>query len=123
MMKQAVDAYYRKEYALTTITLASMWEGIIYKKNNDHSGKKGNKTKDNFRKLVDRNKCHAIAADYFEKYIMYDCRSNEQVIDDVPGRNSMMHSFSKKYPSRKAALNAILFTNFLLHLKPLETEV
>jgi len=122
MMKQAVDAYHRKEYALTTVMLASMWEGIIYEKVNDLRRKQGKRTKQNFEKLVDRNDCDAVASDYFNNYIMYDCESDEQVIDDVPGRNSMMHSFSKKYPSKKAALNAILFTEFLLNLERLETE-
>ena len=48
---------------------------------------------------------------------MYSCYSVEEVIDDVPGRNSSAHSWYSEYPSKKAALNAILFTDFLLRLE------
>jgi hypothetical protein len=53
---------------------------------------------------------------------MYNCNSSAETILDVPGRNSAAHSFYESYPTRKAALNAILFTDFLLNLEPLEEE-
>ena len=59
---------------------------------------------------------------FFDEYIMYNCESVEEVKEDVPGRNSSAHSWYNKYPSRKAALNAILFTDFLLDIEPLEHE-
>ena len=122
MMHQAVQAYHRKEYALTIVMLSTMWEGIIYAKVNDNRGKNGNRTKQNFAVLSDQNNCDLIFQSFFNEYIMYDCRSTSQVIEDVPGRNSSAHSWYNKYPSRKAALNAILFTDYLLKLNPVYEE-
>ena len=112
MLHQAVQAYHRKEYAITIVMLSTMWEGIIYDKANDFRGKNGNRTKSNFEKLIKQNDFDELFQSFFDEYIMYDCRSVEQVIEDVPGRNSSAHSWYNKYPSRKAALNAILFTTF-----------
>ena len=50
-------------------------------------------------------------------YIFYDCNSSTDVIDDVPGRHGVAHSYYQKYPSKKAALNAILFADFLMKIK------
>ena len=121
-MRQAVQAYYRKEYAITVVMLSTMWEGIIYEKAHDARGKNGKRTKNNFEKLIEQNDFDALFQSFFDEYIMYDCRSTEQVIDDVPGRNSSAHSWYNKYPSKKAALNAILFTDFLLKLEPITNE-
>lgn len=122
MMHQAVQAYHRKEYAITIVMLSTMWEGIIYEKAHDVRGKNGKRTKNNFEKLIEQNDFDELFQSFFDEYIMYDCRSTEQVIEDVPGRNSSAHSWYNKYPSKKAALNAILFTDFLLKLEPITSE-
>ncbi len=122
IMHQAVQAYHRKEYAITVTVLSTMWEGLIYDKAKDTRGKKGKLTKENFLKLISNDDHNHIFADFFDEYIMYDCRSEAEVKADVPGRNSSAHSFYNKYPSRKAALNAILFTDFLVKLKSLNIE-
>lgn len=122
MMHQAVQAYHRKEYAITVVVLSTMWEGIIYEKAHDTRGKNGKRTKNNFEKLIEQNDFDELFQSFFDEYIMYDCRSTEQVIEDVPGRNSSAHSWYNKYPSKKAALNAILFTDFLLKLEPISNE-
>ena len=122
IMHQAVQAYYRKEYAITVTVLSTMWEGIIYDKAKDNRGKKGKITKENFSRLIAHDDYNQIFADFFDEYIMYDCRSEEDVKDDVPGRNSSAHSFYRKYPSKKAALNAILFTDFLVKLESLNID-
>lgn len=122
IMHQAVQAYHRKEYAITVTVLSTMWEGLIYDKAKDTRGKKGKLTKENFSKLISNDDYNQIFADFFDEYIMYDCRSEAEVKVDVPGRNSSAHSFYNKYPSRKAALNAILFTDFLVKLKSLNIE-
>lgn len=122
IMHQAVQAYHRKEYAITVTVLSTMWEGLIYDKAKDTRGKKGKLTKENFSKLISNDDYNQIFADFFDEYIMYDCRSEAEVKADVPGRNSSAHSFYNKYPSRKAALNAILFTDFLVKLKSLNIE-
>ncbi len=120
MMHQAVQAYHRKEYALTVVMLSTLWEGIIYDKANDPRRKSGKRTKEDFCKLISQTDYDALFGSFFDEYIMYDCRSVDDVIEDVPGRNSSAHSWYSKYPSRKAGLNAILFTDFLMKLEPLE---
>ena len=40
--------------------------------------------------------------------------------EDVPGRHGIAHCWYNKYPTKKAALNAILFTDFLLNLQARE---
>lgn len=120
MMNQAVQAYHRKEYAITVVMLSTLWEGIIYDKANDLRGKSGKRTKEDFSKLISQTDYDELFASFFDEYIMYDCRSVADVIEDVPGRNSSAHSWYSKYPSRKAGLNAILFTDFLINLEPLE---
>lgn len=122
IMHQAVQAYHRKEYAITVTVLSTMWEGIIYDKAKDTRGKKGKLTKENFSKLISNDDCNQLFADFFDEYVMYDCRSEAEVKEDVPGRNSSAHSFYNKYPSRKAALNAILFTDFLVKLESLNID-
>ena len=119
IMHQAVQAYHRKEYAITVTVLSTLWEGIIYDKAKDARGKKGRLTKENFSKLVSNEDYNQLFADFFDEYIMYDCRSEAEVKDDVSGRNSSAHSYYNRYPSRKAALNAILFTDFLVKLESL----
>ena len=123
MMHQAVQAYHRKEYAVTTAVMSTLWEGIIYEKANDTRGKKGELTKENLEKLVLQEDYDKIYASFFKEYIMYDCRSVEQVKEDVPGRHSSAHGLHKKYPSKKAGLNAILFTDFLLELEPISQDI
>lgn len=120
MMHQAVQAYHRKEYALTVVILSTLWEGIIYDKTNDFRGKSGKRTKEDFKRLILQTDYDALFVSFFDEYIMYDCRSVAEVKEDVPGRNSSAHSWYSKYPSRKAGLNAILFTDFLINLEPLE---
>lgn len=122
MMHQAIQAYHRKEYAITIVMLSTMWEGIIYEKSHDVRRKIGRRTKNNFEKLIEKNDLDELFQSFFDEYIMYDCTSVEQVKEDVPGRNSSAHSWYNKYPSRKAALNAILFTDFLLKLEPIVDE-
>ncbi len=116
MMHQAVQAYHRKEYALTVVMLSTLWEGIIYDKADDSSRKNGKRTKKNFQKLVSQSEYNEMVQSFFDEYIMYECRSEDDVKEDVPGRNSSAHSYYRKYPSRKAALNAIIFTDFLLRI-------
>ena len=122
ILHQAVQAYHRREYALTVIVLSTQWEGIIYNKTHDFGRKNTKRTKQHLTELVDKNDYFDIFNSYFEDFIMYDCCSTKDVIDDVPGRHSAAHNFYDKYPTRKAALNAILFTDFLLNLKPLDEK-
>ena len=52
---------------------------------------------------------------------MSQCDTPEDVIDGVPNRNGVSHSKYKRYPNKKASLNAILLTDFIIGLNPLPT--
>lgn len=116
ILQQAVSAYYRKEYAMTSIVLASLWEGIVAKKSNNDNFRTVRKTKSDFKSLVESNDYPQKFSQFYNEYIMYNCMSNSDVKKDVPGRHGMMHGWYNSYPSRKTALNSIIFTDFLLNI-------
>lgn len=120
ILVQSVQAYHRREYALTVSALSTLWEGIIQEKVNDDSYRISRKTRENLTKLIEENEFDKIFASFCEEFIFYDCRKAEDVKPDVPGRHGIAHCWYDTYPNRKMALNAILFTDFLLGLKPLE---
>lgn len=120
ILVQAVQAYHRREYALTVSALSTLWEGIIQEKVNDNSYRVSRKTRENLTKLIEENEFDKIFASFCEEFIFYDCRKVEEVKPDVPGRHGIAHCWYNTYPNKKMALNAILFTDFLLRLKPLE---
>ena len=120
ILVQTVQAYHRREYALTVSTLSTLWEGIIQEKVNDNSYRVSKKTRENLSKLIEENEFDKIFSSFCEEFIFYDCRKVEEVKPDVPGRHGIAHCWYNTYPNRKVALNAILFTDFLLGLKPLD---
>lgn len=111
---QTLEAYLRGEYALVIPFLATMWEGIIKSKTVEDI----KKPKDNFKKLVDDNGFDEAFSDFYNNFIIGTCYSKDEVIDGVPNRHSVAHSWYIKYPTKKAALNSILLTDFMLNLKP-----
>ena len=118
---QAINAYYRKEYALTISSLMTFWEGMIATKlGKEDNYRVSNQTRDNIAALNEENDVGDIVTQFCKECIFYDCGSPEQVIDDVPGRHAIAHAWYAKYPSRKTALNAILFTDFLFELNSKE---
>lgn len=120
ILVQSVQAYMRKEYALTISALVTLWEGIIQEKANDDSYRVSNKTRDNLKKLIEENKLDCIFSSFCDEFILYQCRAPEEVKGDVPRRHAIAHCWYDKYPNRKVALNAIIFTDFLLKLEPLD---
>ena len=50
--------------------------------------------------------------------IIGTCYSIDDIVEGVPNRHGVAHSWYNKYPNQKAALNAILLTDFLINLKP-----
>ena len=120
IFNQAVYAYHRGEYALTVSTLVALWEGIIAEKTNAPDDYRvSRKTRQNLTKLIEENDYDEIFSSFCEEFIFYDCTKPEEVKADVPGRHGIAHSWYEKYPNRKVALNAILFTDFLLKLEPI----
>lgn len=120
ILVQSVQAYHRREYALTVSALSTLWEGIIQEKMNDTSYRISRKTRENLTKLIEENEFDKIFSSFCEEFIFYNCTKPEDVKPDVPGRHGIAHCWYNTYPNRKMALNAILFTDFLLGLKPLE---
>ena len=120
ILVQSVQAYHRREYALTVSALSTLWEGIIQEKVNDTSYRISRKTRDNLTKLIEENEFDKIFSSFCEEFIFYNCTKPEDVKPDVPGRHGIAHCWYDTYPNRKMVLNAILFTDFLLGLKPLE---
>ena len=111
---QTLEAYLRKEYALVIPFLATMWEGIIKSKTEENT----KKPKEDFKKLVDENGYDEVFSDFYNNMIIGTCYSIDDVVEGVPNRHGVAHSWYLKYPSQKAALNAILLTDFVINLKP-----
>lgn len=117
ILGQAIQAYQRREYALTVSALATLWEGLIEEKAATEVGyRKGKKIKEELAQLLKENSCSSVAQLFCEEYIFYDCCKPSEVKADVPGRHCIAHSWYDGYPNRKTALNAIIFTDFLLGL-------
>ena len=114
---QAVNAYQRKEYALTLSAFCTLWEGIIAKKSGKEDDYKiSRKTRDALVELNDENEIGEIVTRFCTECIFPDCHSIQDVKEDLPLRHAIVHSWYTKYPTRKTALNAILFTDFLFEL-------
>lgn len=122
ILNEAVRAYHRKEYATTVNNLITQWEGLIQEKVNDTSFRMSRKTRENLEKLLESNGYDEIVASFCKEFIFYKCESQAEVKKDVPGRHGIAHSWFDRYPNRKIALNAILFTDFLVKLDPLSEE-
>ena len=119
---QSVQAYNRREYALTVSTLSTLWEGIIQNKVSDGRYRVCKRTRENLAQLIEANEFDKIFTSFCEEFIFYDCMKPEEVKPDVPGRHGIAHCWYDTYPNRKVALNAIIFTDFLLRLKPLDKQ-
>lgn len=120
ILGQAIEAHLRGEYVLTITCLSTMWEGLIHKRLNVTERLGSKKTKEGFKELIGENDFDPIFSDFYENFIVCDCNSPEEVIDGVPNRNGVSHSKYKKYPNKKASLNAILLTDFIIGLEPKE---
>lgn len=124
-LSQAIEAYLRGEYALTISCLSTMWEGLIYIKAKDvppseRKRQRMDTTKQELQKLVEYNDYELIFSDYFNNFIVSNCNAVDDVVEGVPNRHGVAHSWYKKYPNKKAALNAVLLTDFIINLKPIE---
>ena len=91
-----------------------MWEGMIKSKIVGNAGK----NQDAFKRLVDENGYDDVFSDFYNNMIIGPCYSISDVIEGVPNRHGVAHSWYAKYPNQKAALNAILLTDFIINLKP-----
>ena len=123
MMCEAIKAYNCGWYASTVSILVPLWQGLIQQKATGTSESRTDaKTKAELQIIVQDNPHAKIIEAFCDEYIFYTCYSLEQVKDDVPGRHGVCHSWHKEYPTRKTALNAIIFTDFLLSLYPAQNK-
>ena len=118
ILTQALNAHLRGEYALTIACLSTMWEGLIHTKTFVVGRRNSEKTKKDFKQLISKNEYELIFADFYENFIVSQCNTPEEVIEGIPNRNGVSHSKYKKYPNKKASLNAILLTDFIISLQP-----
>ena len=79
-------------------------------------------TKRELAELTKSNDYDRIFSDYFDQFIVSQCNKVDDVVDGVPNRHSVSHSWYHSYPNKKASLNAILLTDFIIHLEPLVTD-
>ena len=124
IFEQSLDAHIRGEYALCINSLVLNWEQMIeIKTNNTHEydRKRTNSrfTKENFAKLTTANNYPEIFIDFFENIIYSDCNCVQEIKEDVPNRHGIAHGWYKNYPTEKASLNAILLTDFLINIQPI----
>lgn len=127
ILGQAIEAHLRGEYALTISSLSTMWEGLIYIKANnatmqDRHRQRMEQTKKELVALTEANDYNKIFSDYFDQFIVSQCNAVSDVVDGVPNRHGVSHSWYHKYPNKKASLNAILLTDFILSLEPITEE-
>lgn len=121
---QAIDSYLRGEYALTIPCLSTMWEGLIYIKAKNVSPTERERqsmkeTKNDLKALVENDNYEIIFCDYFDNWIVSNCNGVKDVVEGVPNRHGVAHSWYRQYPNKKAALNAILMTDFIVSLSPI----
>lgn len=127
ILGQAIEAHLRGEYALTISSLSTMWEGLIYIKANnatmqDRHRQRMEITKKDLAALTESNDYNKVFSDYFDRFIVSQCNAVSDVVDGVPNRHGVSHSWYHKYPNKKASLNAILLTDFILSLEPITEE-
>lgn len=118
IMLQTLKAFDRKEYALVVIPLCTLWEGMICEKAGDLTHRSSKAVKADFSELAKNNGDGEIVSAYVNEFIFYECREKEAIKEDVPGRHGITHGWYNRYPTRKAALNAIAFTDYLTQLDP-----
>lgn len=114
ILGHAIDAHLRGEYVLTVSCLATMWEGLI----KDKMVTQGKQFKEDFKQLVGDNGYDEVFSDFYNNLIIAQCYKKEDVVEGVPNRNGIAHSRYPKYPNKKASLNAILLTDFIIDLEP-----
>lgn len=118
ILGQAIEAHLRGEYVLTISCLSSMWETLIYYRAGITRPLKQKETKEKLKMLTEENGLDDIFSDFYDNLILSHINTPEEVMEGVPNRNGSLHGKYKKYPNKKASLNAILITDFIISLEP-----
>jgi hypothetical protein len=124
ILLESIRAYKGRNYATTAIVLSNLWQGIIADLNDNTDGRTDRKTKEQFANIMSTENASEVTAQFLNNYIWGNCYSVDDVIDGILGRHAIAHGWlmDLKYPSRKEALNAILFTHFLTSCYAYETD-
>ena len=117
ILGQAIEAHLRGEYVLTISCLASMWENLIYNRAGITTPLQQKYTKEKFKTLSERNGFDEVFSEFYDHLILGYVNSPEDVIEGVPSRNGCLHGHYNKYPNKKASLNAILLTDFIINFQ------
>lgn len=118
MIKEALDAHLQGRYMLTISCLTSLWETLILSKVGRSGRFKQHVVGCAFGYLTENNDCSDTFSEYYNNEIITDVNEPEDKVEGVPNRNGVLHGKHNKYPNEKESLNAILITDFILHLKP-----
>ena len=122
LLCQAIDSYNDKKYGLTVSAIVPMWERIITQMANEPNKFKSKEVKQCFDNLLDNNDIPKVIDRFFDSFLMGTCYSISEISTEYPKRDAVAHGWFENYPTRKMALNAILFTDFLLRLESIENE-
>ena len=117
ILGQAIEAHLRGEYVLTISCLTSMWESLIYNRAGITTPLHQKQTKEEFKALTERNGFDDVFSEFYDHLILGYVNSPEDVIEGVPSRNGCLHGHYNKYPNKKASLNAILLTDFIINFQ------
>lgn len=117
ILGQAIETHLRGEYVLTISCLTSMWENLIYNRAGITTPLHQKQTKEEFKALSERNGFDDVFSEFYDHLILGYVNSPEDVIEGVPSRNGCLHGHYRKYPNKKASLNAILLTDFIISLQ------
>ena len=117
ILGQAIEAHLRGEYVLTISCLTSMWENLIYNRAGITTPLQQKYTKEKFKTLSERNGFDEVFSEFYDHLILGYVNSPEDVIEGVPSRNGCLHGHYNKYPNKKASLNAILLTDFIINFQ------
>lgn len=96
ILGQAIEAHIRGEYALSIACLSTMWEGLIHHKLHITGRYSQKKTGQGLVALIEENNFDPVFGEFYEKLIVCDCNTVDEVVEGVPNRNGVSHS---KYKS------------------------
>lgn len=112
ILGQAIEAHIRGEYALSIACLSTMWEGLIHHKLHITGRYSQKKTGQGLVALIEENNFDPVFGEFYEKLIVCDCNTVDEVVEGVPNRNGVSHSKYKKYPNKKSFLECNIDNRF-----------
>lgn len=112
---ESLRAYRKKNYGSASIVLSALWEGII--KDVSHIDKHvGTRELKSSLEKLSKGSDAEYTYWYYKEALLEECDKKENRNKDVPNRHGNQHSVFNGYPSKKSALNAIFFTDYLISL-------